>query len=289
MCFKIPKILIFTILVSLFFVSCTFIKSKEKKLLQEYDKFFSQITERQDYIKNISKVLALDPNILNIYKELRSNIESFERSDKNKEIFYRYGHKLKDIFSEIIIKYERDFGLPVTYNFYIPPSQIWLIPDKPYGEDVLIEDRSREKPNVVEAISKNRIISGIIIQSNALIFSSVTPIQSETGEILGAIEVWTNFSSILDHYLMGNPSAKIIVFLNKDQKKYFDTLSKDFIYENGIVYYTNIEKVDYKKTIDTAMNLKDKSYLDINNKKFIVIKLYDFANREIGRILFSIF
>jgi hypothetical protein len=286
---KITKILIFTFFVFFIFVSCSYLKGNEKKLLQEYDKFFSQITERQEYIKNISKVLALDPNILNIYKELRNKAESFERPDKNKELFYVYGHKLKDIFSETIIKYERDFGLPVSYNFYIPPSQIWLIPDKPYGEDIYIEDKSREKPNVVEAISKNRIISGIMTQNNTLIFSSVTPIQSETGVILGAVEVWTTFSSILDHYLMSNPLAKIIVILNKDQKNYFTTLPKELVYENGIVYYTNVEKADYKKTIDMAMNIKDKGYLDINNKKYIVRNLYNFANQEIGRILFSIF
>lgn len=268
---------------------CDFIKGTKKKLLQERNKFINAIQENTDYIKNISKVLAFDPDILNTYKGLKERVNNLERIENQKEVFKEYGHKLKDIFNEIIKKYERDIGLPVSYNFYLPSAILWLIPEKPYGEDIPLESKAKEKPYVMETITKTKIISGLIIENNSLIFSSVTPIQSEVGEVLGAVEVWTNFLNILDHYLYRNPKTKIIVVLKKDFVNYFSSIPSDQITDKGFIFYSNIEKIDYKSVINKALSLKNEDLLDINNQKFIVIDLLDFSNKEMGKILFSSF
>ncbi len=288
MVLKICKIL-FIVSMMMNLLACDIINKNKKMLVQESEKFTAQILDRKDYIKNISKVLARDPEILNIYKDVKEKIGNFEKINEKREIVISSGHRLKYIFNEIIIKYERDFGLPVRYHFYLPPAKIWLIPDKPYGEDVILENKISEKPNVAEAISKAKLVSGIIPEKDILVFSSITPIQSETGEVLGAIEAWTDFSSIIDHYLMSNQKDKIIIILNKAYKKYFTKIPASLIFENGIIYYTNIEAVDYKKIVDTVLSLKENDFIKIDKRDFIVINIYDFTNQEIGKILLSIF
>ncbi|MGB9763398.1 MAG: hypothetical protein ACPLW7_05350 [Minisyncoccia bacterium] len=283
---KIRKFFVLMIIFSLF-SACDFLQKDKKLLLQEKEKFISAIEEDSEYIKNISKVLAFDSDILKVYKELKERVSNFEKIAENKEILEKYGHKLKDIFNEIIRKYERDIGLPVKYKFYLPSGVLWLIPDKPYGEDIILQKSSHESSNITEAINKAKIISGIVVENNGLLFSSATPIQSETGEILGVVEVWTDFVYILEHYLYKNPKAKIMVILKRDFQKFFKDILPDKSTDKGFVLYTNLEKADYPSVINKAIAMEKDSIIKINNKSFIVIPLFDFTNKEIGKILFS--
>jgi len=286
MALKIKKLLILIFIFSLF-SACDFLQKDKKLLLQEKEKFISAIEEDSEYIKNISKVLAFDSDIVKVYKELKERVSNLEKIDENREILEKYGHKLKDIFNEIIRKYERDIGLPVKYRFYLSSEVLWLIPDKPYGEDIILQEISQETLNIKEAINKTQIISGIFLGNNGLLFSSATPIQSETGEILGIVEVWTDFTNILEHYLYKNPKAKIMVILKSDFQKFFKNILPNQSTDKGFILYSNLEKVDYSFVINKAITLEKDSIIKINNQKFIVIPLFDFTNKEIGKILFS--
>lgn len=286
MALKIKKLLILIFIFSLF-SACDFLQKDKKLLLQEKEKFISAIEEDSEYIKNISKVLAFDSDIVKVYKELKERVSNLEKIDENREILEKYGHKLKDIFNEIIRKYERDIGLPVKYRFYLSSEVLWLIPDKPYGEDIILQEISQETLNIKEAINKTQIISGIFLGNNGLLFSSATPIQSETGEILGIVEVWTDFTNILEHYLYKNPKAKIMVILKSDFQKFFKNILPNQSTDKGFILYSNLEKVDYSFVINRAIAMEKDSIIKINNKSFIVIPLFDFTNKEIGKILFS--
>ncbi len=265
------------------FSSC----QQDKKFFIEKDKFLSQIEKNEEYIRNISKALAFDKEIVGIYTSLKVKVGDLEKIEKQKEAFYEYGYKLKNIFNEIIKKYERDIGLSIKYNFYLPSGVLWVIPDKPHGEDIILQDKSKEKINIIEVFNKKRIIHGIVLETNALIYSATTPVFNESGEILGAIEVWTDFLSLLDYYLYQNAKAKIIVVLKNEVARYFPSIPKDKKTDKGFVLFSNLENLDYQLIINKSFSLKNEDILQISGRKFIIIDLFDFKNNKIGQILFS--
>ncbi len=282
------KLFLLLFLLLIFFPACNLLQG-DKKLFQEKHKFLSNLQENKEYIKNISKALAFDPEISNVYKSLKEKVNDLNKVEANKEVFIEYGRNLKNVFNEIIRKYERDIGLPVRYNFYLPLTILWVIPDKPYGEDIVLQNKSSENLNIMEIFNKIKIVEGIVLKNDALIYSVATPIQSETGEILGAVEVWTDFLSLLDYYLYQNPKAKIIVVLKKEIANYFPSIPKEQTTDQGFILYSNLENINYQSIINKAISLKNESVIEINNKKFIIIDLFDFANKKIGQILFSPF
>lgn len=280
---------IFILLLIMSFISCDFFYKNRKILKEEKEKFLTFLYERFDYIKNLSKILASEADIVKIYKNLKEEAGNIKSLDSKGELIKSYGQKLKEVFNEIVRKYERDIGLPVRYSFYLPPGRVWLIPDKPLGEDIPFEDKSKEKPFLTEIFRNGKIFSGLITEREGLIYSAITPILNEKGEIIGAIEAWVNFLYILENYLSNNPKTKIIVFLNKEQKEILVTWPEQYTYNKGVLFYQNVGNIDYKKISETIFETKNDEIVKLNDKEFIVIDLKDFSDIEIGKLLLSVY
>lgn len=129
----------------------------------------------------------------------------------------------------------------------------------------------------------------MITEKEGLIYSAITPILNERGEIIGAVEAWINFSDILENYLSIHPKTKIIVFLNEEQKRILGSWPEQYTYEKGILFYQNVENIDYRKLSEKVYGTKDDEIIKVDGKEFIVIDLKDFSKKEIGKILLSVF
>lgn len=261
-------------------------KQQESNYIREKELFEKVVRDKSQYIYELAKILSLDQDIIGIYQSLKKKVgDLYMINNENKAFFYNYGKELKEAFERKIRTYEKEPSFPVYYHFLLPPARSWLKPELPNGEDITLQDIGKIRPSIIDLQTKGTFLSGLEAIDNKLIYRTIMPIWGPNGEILGAVEVSSDYSNFIINYLQENPKKQIFIYLDKSLNNAFQNKK---IFKNGILYYTNIEMKDADYENIFELLIEPKKQIHYKNKDYIIIPITDNNQQNLGYVLISL-
>ena len=220
--------------------------------------------EKRD-LSMAAKLLLHDKTVLKLFVEQK-------RSDLLDYLLPIYQNELK-----------KNFGIK-QFQFHLPPATSFLRLHKPgkFGDDL-----SSFRKTVVEANSKQKIISGLEVGRGGLGMRLVYPLHFE-GKHIGTMEFGTDFNEILKR-IAKKVGGTFAIGVSQDVFKKagrFNNSDNDFIKDN-LVFYSFSDDSAKELLKDFSINSGVK-FIEKGNKEYAVVStpIEDYSNSKIGFVTF---
>lgn len=266
-----------------------FANQEMKNALEDFSENFKEFLEVQGKV-HLGEVISISESkrIKEIYVSLKREVGDLSHvSEKNREIFERYGRLLRNEVEPLIQRIEKETGYKPALHFHLPGPRSFVRTWRKVGEDVKLDDLSQFRISVLKAQKEKNIVKGLEAGRDGLFYRVIVPITLD-GEVLGSVESAIDLKELLARkFMRGKKQNNLYLILLKPElakimEGYIKEGKAQVIHDMIVYGHSENLKAEFIRRIVSRNT--DKTIFRTKNLIWGYLTLKDFSGKEIGHL-----